>query len=59
MRDRITEMEFVTKILQKFWGKKTNKKTLAQYKAELLSNQGREQFKLLMKRGLGVPVKAM
>lgn len=38
-------------------GNKKNKKaTLADYQRELLIRQGREQFKKLVDRGLGVPV---
>jgi hypothetical protein len=36
--------------------KKQNNKTLAEYQQEMLVRQGREQFKKLIDRGLGVPV---
>lgn len=36
--------------------KKANKKTLADYKQDLLVRTGREQFKRLLEKGLGVPV---
>jgi hypothetical protein len=52
-------MKFINLFLVKIGIKKGAKKTLAQYKEELLSKEGREQFKLLMQRGLGVPVKAL
>lgn len=52
-------MKFINKLLQKIGIKKVAKKTLAQYKEEVLFKQGREQFKMLIHRGLGVPVKAL
>jgi len=36
--------------------KKHQRSTLADYQRELLVRQGREQFKKLIDRGLGVPV---
>lgn len=36
--------------------KKQQRKTLAEYQREMLVRQGREQFKKLIDRGLGVPV---
>jgi len=36
--------------------KRANKKTLADYKQDLLVRAGREQFKRLLEKGLGVPV---
>ena len=36
--------------------KKKQRTTLADYQRELLVRQGREQFKKLIDRGLGVPV---
>ena len=36
--------------------KKASKKTLADYKQELLVKQGREQFKKLLEKGLSIPV---
>lgn len=40
------------------FAKKTNKSrmTIADYKQKLLVEQGREQFKRLLEKGLGVPV---
>ena len=39
-----------------FKNKKENKKSVGDYKQELLLKEGREQFKSLIKRGLSVPV---
>lgn len=36
--------------------KKTNRKTISDYKQEALVKQGREQFKKLIARGLRIPV---
>jgi len=36
--------------------KKAERKTISDYKQELLVKQGREQFKSLLKRGLSVPI---
>jgi hypothetical protein len=36
--------------------KKKQRSTLADYQRELLVRQGREQFKKIIDRGLGVPV---
>lgn len=36
--------------------KKGKRKTIADYKQDLLVKQGREQFKRLLEKGLGVPV---
>lgn len=36
--------------------KKAVRKTLSDYKQELLVRQGREQFKKLLERGLNVPI---
>lgn len=36
--------------------KKTARKTISDYKQEYLVRQGREQFKKLMEKGLGVPI---
>lgn len=36
--------------------KRATKKTISDYKWEVLVKQGREQFELLLKKGLGVPV---
>lgn len=36
--------------------KKDNKKSVNDYKQEMLLKEGREQFKSLIKRGLSVPV---
>lgn len=38
------------------FSKKYKRKSIADYKQELLVRQGREQFKALLKKGLGVPV---
>lgn len=35
---------------------KKRRKTIADYKQDLLVKQGREQFKRLLDKGLGVPV---
>ncbi|MCL6096704.1 MAG: hypothetical protein M1444_03445 [Patescibacteria group bacterium] len=40
-----------------FGGKKREtRKTISDYKQEILMKQGREQFKTLIKRGLSVPI---
>ncbi|MEK7559244.1 MAG: hypothetical protein AAB521_02990 [Patescibacteria group bacterium] len=39
-----------------FKSAKENKKSVGDYKQELLLKEGREQFKSLIKRGLSVPV---
>ena len=36
--------------------KKNSKKTISDYKREILIKYGSEQFKILVKKGLGVPV---
>jgi len=36
--------------------KKAERKTIFDYKQDLLVKQGREQFKSLVKRGLSVPI---
>jgi hypothetical protein len=36
--------------------KKSSRKTIADYKQELLLKQGKEQFTTLLKRGLTIPV---
>ena len=36
--------------------KKASRKTISDYKQEILLKQGREQFKSLVKKGLAVPV---
>lgn len=35
---------------------KQTKKTISDYKQEILLTQGREQFKVLVKKGLSVPI---
>ncbi len=47
----ILDMKFLT-----WFTKKTNRKTIADYKQELLVRQGRKQFERLMEKGLSVPV---
>jgi hypothetical protein len=47
-------MKFVRKLLRT--QKRQQPSTLADYQRELLVRQGREQFKKLIDRGLGVPV---
>jgi len=59
LHDRIVGMKFVTRALQKLGMKKTGRKTLAQYKEELLCREGREQFKKLLRQGLTIPVIAI
>ena len=39
-----------------FKSRKEVKKTITDYKQEMLLKQGREQFKSLVKRGLSVPI---
>jgi len=39
-----------------FRSKKITRKTVADYKQELLVSQGKEQFQSLLKKGLSVPV---
>ena len=36
--------------------KRKTRKTIADYKQDILVRQGREQFKRLLEKGLGVPV---
>jgi len=36
--------------------KKTNNKTVSDYKMEILVKQGRDQFKKLIERGINIPV---
>lgn len=36
--------------------KKEKRKTVEEYRQEVLSRQGREQFEKLVDRGLGIPV---
>jgi len=43
-------------ILNLFRSKKRERKTIADYKQELLVSQGKEQFQSLLKKGLSVPV---
>lgn len=52
-------MKFISEILQKLGIKKASQKTLARYKEELLFQEGREQFKKLMRIGLNIPVQAL
>jgi hypothetical protein len=52
-------MKFINRFLQKIGIKKATQKTLAQYKDELFHKEATEQFKLLIQRGLGVPVQAL
>ena len=47
-------MEFVRILIAK--SRKNRRQTLADYQRALLIRQGREQFKKLVDRGLGVPV---
>jgi len=46
------------KLFQKFFSttRKIKRKTLSDYKREMLIRQGGEQFKKLVKKGLSVPV---
>jgi hypothetical protein len=48
----------IMKLLSIFSGKQkqTKRKTVEEYQQELLSNQGREQFKKLVEKGLSVPI---
>jgi len=39
-----------------FKSKKAERKTISDYKQELLVKQGGEQFKSLVKRGLSIPI---
>jgi hypothetical protein len=39
-----------------FQSKKENKKTISDYKQEMLMKVGREQFRKLLEKGLSVPV---
>lgn len=39
-----------------FKSKKRVKKTIADYKQEVLVNQGKEQFQALLKKGISIPV---
>ena len=39
-----------------FKSRKVERKTINDYKQELLVKQGREQFKTLIKRGLSIPI---
>lgn len=39
--------------------KKEQRRTIAQYQQDMLSRQGREQFKKLVDRGLGIPVASL
>ncbi len=50
-------MKFIAQIRKSFaTHKKIARKTLGDYKQELLVKQGREQFEKLIKKGLQVPV---
>lgn len=45
------------KLLSLIFGpSKKSRKTIADYKQELLMRQGREQFRKLKEKGIGVPV---
>ena len=39
-----------------FKSKKAERKTISDYKQEMLVKQGREQFRSLVKRGLSIPI---
>jgi len=47
---------FLTMKFSLFKSKKAERKTISDYKQELLVKQGREQFRSLVKRGLSVPI---
>ena len=57
--DRIRGMKFLSEILQNLGIKKASVKTLAQYKEELLFEEGKKQFQRLMKIGLNIPVQVL
>ncbi|MBU2632590.1 hypothetical protein KKG52_02630 [Patescibacteria group bacterium] len=42
--------------LLSFLRKKPSRKSLVGYKEDLLQKQGREQFKKLLEKGIGIPV---
>lgn len=52
----LTRMKTVTTFLEKLGRKEGAKKTRKQIKEELLFQEGREQFKALIQRGLTIPV---
>lgn len=52
-------MELLKKLFLGVTIKKTARKTLAQYKEELVFKQGAEQLKKLIRSGIGVPIKVL